>query len=75
MLDIDDAQRSDLLLKGALTVDQDGDEVLTGLSLAETYLFLTFESHATAELSPTEVGHYLQLKHKHLAARAALLRS
>lgn len=73
MLDIDDAKRSDLILKGALTVDRGGDETLTGLSLAETHAFLALEKQGHTELSPVEMEHYLKLKHKHLAARSALL--
>lgn len=73
MLDLDDARRSELLLRGALTVDDDGDEVLVGLTLAESHFYLTFEEHPVETHDTGETSLYYQLKHKHLAARSATL--
>lgn len=73
MLDLDDARRSELILRGALTIDDDGDEVLAGLTLAESHFYLVFEEHPVETHDTGETSLYYQLKHKHLAARAATL--
>jgi hypothetical protein len=73
MLNLNDGQRSELLLRGALTVDEDGDEVLLGLTLAESHFFLTFEEQPVETHATGETVLYYQLKHKHLAARSAAL--
>jgi len=40
MLALDDAQRQELMAKRALTVDEAGDEILVGLTLAESHFYL-----------------------------------
>jgi len=73
MLKMDDDKRASLVQKGALEIDGDGDEVLTGLSLAESHFFLVYEEHPAETHSAAETAVYLQLKHKHLVARTAPL--
>lgn len=73
MLHLNDVRRSELLLRGALTVDDDGDEVLVGLTLAESHFYLTFEEHPVETHESGETALYYQLKYKHLAARSAVL--
>ncbi|MRW82905.1 hypothetical protein GJ698_02220 [Pseudoduganella sp. FT26W] len=73
MLHLDEERRSDLLDKGALTVGADGDEVLVGLSLAESHFYLMYEENPIEAHDTGETALYLQLKHKHLAARGAAL--
>jgi hypothetical protein len=71
MLKIDEKLRADLHDKGALTVDARGEEVLVGLSYAETILYISFfESLTTAELSVAAVA-YKELQFRHFAARVA----
>jgi hypothetical protein len=71
MLKIDEKLRADLHHKGALTVDARGEEVLVGLSYAETILYISFfESLMTTEVSGAADA-YKELQFRHFAARAA----
>lgn len=69
MLDLDDGRRRDLVDRRALTVDDEGDEVLRGLTVAESYFFLRFEQYPFQAHTGGEAAIYYQLKHKHLTAR------
>jgi hypothetical protein len=71
MLDIDDATRARLRASGALVVDQDGEEVYAGLTLAESQFFVRWEKDPGVGHASAEAVLYLDLKHKHLVARSA----
>lgn len=75
MLNLTDERRRELLNRGALTVDADGDEVLVGLTLAETHVYLLFEEHPSQPHTSGELSVFYQLKHKHLCARGAKIMS
>jgi hypothetical protein len=69
MLDLSDKRRRDLRDRRALTVDDEGDEVLLGLTVAESHFYLCFEHHPLEAHAGGEAAIYYQLKHKHLTAR------
>lgn len=65
--------RHRLLAQGILVTNQDGDEVLKGLDVAETqYVFACAECD-TACMRASEVLLYFQLRHRHLQARVDAL--
>lgn len=71
MLDLDDTTRTRLRAKGTLIVDDEGDEVLAGLTVAESQFLLLFEQHPSVGFASAESSLYFHLKHKHLMARCA----
>jgi len=71
MLDIDATTRAKLRASGSLVLDQDGDEVFAGLSLAESLFFWEWEKDPDDGHASAEAALYLELKHKHLVARSA----
>jgi len=73
MLDIDESLRRALRSKGALTVDECGDEVLVGMTHAETIFYLHFDEPRSTVGSSGEAGVYRELENRHLRARIAQL--
>jgi hypothetical protein len=73
ILNLTDVQRSELVLRKALTVDDDGDEVLVGLTFAESKFFLAFEEYPVEIHATGETVLYYQLKHNHLKACSAAI--
>jgi len=71
MLDIDATTRAKLRASGSLVLDQDGDEVFAGLTLAESLFFWEWEKDPDDGHASAEAALYLELKHKHLVARSA----
>lgn len=71
MLDLDDKTLATLRASGALTIDQDGEWVLVGLTRAESEFFLLFEQDPGDGDASSGNNLYLELRHKHLLARNA----
>jgi hypothetical protein len=69
MLALHEIARSRLRLMGALAVDRDGDEVLAGLSVAESEFFLSFDNEPEDGCETAENLLFLSLQHRHLIAR------
>lgn len=70
MLKMNQEKRAELLHKEALCTDPEGDEVLVGLTLAESHFFLAHEEQPLESHAQAETAVYLQLKHNHLVARS-----
>ncbi|NGZ86218.1 hypothetical protein [Duganella aceris] len=70
MLALQEIARSRLRLMGALAVDREGEEVLAGLSVAESVFFLSFNDEPDDGNETAENLLFLSLQHRHLVARA-----
>lgn len=68
MLDLTDALRSYLQQTGALLFDQDGQEILAGLTHAESNFIIRY-ARAPGEVPIAERRLYYQLNELHLKAR------
>lgn len=73
MLELDEELRRRLLVRHALIVDEDGDEVFAGLTVSESVFYLEFVEHPDLSSTTAEKMLYLQLKHRHLVARCSYL--
>lgn len=73
MLNLNETLRDRLLATGALVVDEDGDEVLAGLTVAESKFFLFYEIDPRDGYASAETNLYFELRHKHLVARCERL--
>lgn len=69
MLRMDERQKLLLQTIGALERDIDGDEVLVGLTAAETAFVLSYPIPSSAGGSVAETLLCLQLRRRHLLAR------
>jgi hypothetical protein len=69
MLLIPENLRAVLSSSGALSVDEDGDEVLLGLTVAESAFMLVYCQSQVDERDPGEQRLFDKLQERHLAAR------
>lgn len=74
MLKINDQIRKLLKSTGAIQFDADGEEVLAGLTPAESLFMLACSQEAPSARDPGDAFLLNQLKHRHLTARLAQLR-
>lgn len=67
MLYLSDVERKELTSRHALSEDDDGDEVLSGLTVGESHFVMAFQCFPF-ELHTTAEGNiYLQLHAKHIS--------
>lgn len=69
MLKISAKERLLLQSFGALSHDSDGDEILIGLTPAESTFVVEYRHSSGSEFSPAEKILYLELSQRHLLAR------
>lgn len=73
MLKINDQIRKLLKATGAIQFDADGEEVLAGLTPAESVFVLECSQEAPSVRNPGDAFLLNQLKHRHLNARLSQL--
>ena len=69
MLNLEKVEREVLVTCGALVTDDDGEETLQGLTVAEACFVLTVEHGSSCDFDPAERRLYSLLKARHVAAR------
>ena len=69
MLNLSDLSRQFLIRAGALTVNDNGEEVLAGLTVQESDFFLRYQERSDPRERPIKVRQYTELMERHLAAR------
>lgn len=75
MLNLTPQGRKTLLMCDALTSNEEGDEVLRGLTVSESCFVLRLDNNSSSSSDAAEYRLYLQLKSMHLAARALYVAS
>jgi hypothetical protein len=73
MLDLENNVRTKLVAGGALTINDEGNEVFAGLDVPESEFFLKWEKEAGDGYGTADASIYMKLKHKHLLARSSAL--
>ena len=71
MTNVNDVAMTRLRASGALMTNDEGDDVLIGLTVSESNYFLKWEAQAHDSLSHAEASLYLLLKQRHLLARSS----
>lgn len=69
MLNLSDLSRRFLTAAGALASDADGNEILAGLTVAESDFFLMFQDQADAQERFRKMARFQILMERHLLAR------
>jgi hypothetical protein len=69
MLNLTDRSRTFLKIVGALSRDENGREVLTGLSFTESEFFLMYQECSAPRQLWTEARLFAKLMNRHLQAR------
>ena len=68
MAKFSDGEREILTRMGKLTRDSNGNEVLVGLTLEETYFYLNYKESQKSNANPPGTEMYLELHQKHVLA-------
>jgi len=75
MLNLSDRSRSFLTSAGALAVDENGDEILIGLTVSESDFFMMYQDQSDAKQRFHKMLQFQRLMDRHLAARQLRLQS
>jgi hypothetical protein len=69
LLNLSDLSRRFLTTTGALARDANGDEILTGLTVAESDFFLMYQEQSDSRERLFKMPRFRQLMERHLTAR------
>lgn len=75
MLQLESLERKRLQALRALTIDEDGDETLLGLTVAESIFVLDFAAAGRDEFDTAELDLYIRLQARHVDTWISCTRS